>query len=314
MNISPVLLYQLFFGLMLGVGLWLLLAGLLGWFVPGGEHRERMLSGLGEKGQIIVTDLPPLAQRAAAPLIALGQATVGRGDNAGRLEDRLRRSGWRYKSAGDYYGSQMASAVSMFVAGAVLGAALGLDPLFITIIAAAAGAIGLSLPASNVKEALEQRRDALYREMAWSLDRLVAVLKTGQALEGAVERLTDARYRWAAAGGGGLFMALLRDIAKGLASRRSDMDVYLDDLRAALPSLPEVDEFLQAVKVNISKRQSITEQLMALSATMRDQLDNRIDEAAQKAGLQVVLISTGVILPMLTIIVGGVALLNFLAM
>jgi hypothetical protein len=314
MTITPLVGYEILFGLLLGFGIWLMAAGLLGWFVPGGARQDRMLPGFGDKeGNLVVTDLPPAAQRAAAPLIALGQATLGRGRDAGRLEDQLRRSGWRYRSAGDYYGSQMVSAISMFVAAALLGAVLGLDPVLITILAAAAGALGLSLPGSNVKEALNQRRDALYREMAWSLDRMVVVFKAGHALEGVLNHMTDAEYRWSAAGPGALFTALLRDIANGVSTNR-DMDKYLDELGAALPALPELDEFLQAVKYHISNRKSIAEQLMALSATMRDQLDNRIDEAAQKASLQVVLISTGIILPMLTIIVGGVALINFLSM
>ena len=314
MTPSPVVGYEVLFGLLLGAGVWLVAAGLLGWFLPGGRPRQRMLRGLGDRGELVVTDLPPLAQRAAAPLIALGRPTVGRWANPGPLEDRLRRAGWRYRSAGDYYGSQMVSAISMFVAGAALGAALGLDPVLITILAAGAGAVGLSLPGGNVRETLARRRDQLYREMAWSLDRLVEVLRAGRALPDALQSLTDARYRWAAASGGGLFTALMRDISKGLAANRKDMSAYLDELRSALPDLPEVDEFLQAVKVNIDDGKSVTEQLLALAATMRDQLDNRIDEAAQKAGLQVVLISTGVILPMLTIIVGGVALINFLSM
>jgi Flp pilus assembly protein TadB len=309
---SHLLGYHLFFGILFALGLWLLLSALWGW--RGGQNvPARLARGLPKPGEdlVVVSDLPPLAQRVlAAPLTDLGLAVFG-GRNPDKLEDRLRRSGWRYQSAGDYYGSQMAMMILLFVLGVILGVALRFPPLGLAVAAASLGAVGLYFPENNVRETIKMRRAAIYREMAWTLDRVAAVLKTGQALEQSLDRLSSEKYAWIAGGRGGLFTAILRDISAGLASRRSDMDDYLDRLRADLPEdLPELDEFLQAVRLNITLRQSIVEQLRALGSSMRNQLNNRVDEVAQKASLQVVLITSGIVVPALLLIVGGVALLQ----
>ncbi len=305
---SHLLGYHVFFGILLALGLWLLLSGLRGWRRPE-EPPASLKGGLPRAGQglAVVSDLPPLAQRVlAAPLTDLGLALRGRRD-PGPLEDRLRRSGWRYQSAGDYYGSQMAMMILLFVLGVVLGVALRFPPLGIAAAGAALGAVGLYFPENNVRETIKTRREAVYREMAWTLDRVAAVLKTGLALEQSLDWVTA----WMAAGRGGLFAVILRDIAAALASQEADMETRLAALRADWPGdLPELDEFLQAVRFNLDQRQSIVEQLRALGSSMRNQLNNGVDEAAQKASLQVTLITSGIVVPALLLIVGGVALLQ----
>jgi CHASE3 domain sensor protein len=110
-----------------------------------------------------------------------------------------------------------------------------------------------------------------------------------------------------------LFIALLRDIAAGLSTRRSDVEDMLNELRRNLPDkMPELEEFLQIVQINIQKRQPVVEQLRTLGRTMRDQLNNRIDEIAQQAELKVVAITSGVIVPSMLFVVGGAAILGFL--
>jgi Flp pilus assembly protein TadB len=303
--------YHVFFGVLFAIGLWLLFSVLLGPRIRAALPGRMARLPKREQEAVIVTDLPPLAQRVlAAPLTDLGLAVFG-GRDPDRLEDRLRRSGWRYQSAGDYYGSQMAMMIMLFTAGVVAGVALRFSPLGIAVVAAGLGAVGVYFPENNVRETTKQRREAIYREMAWTVDRVAAVLKTGQALEQSLNRVAGDDYAWIAGSRGGLFTAVLRDIASGLASRRADIGAYLDELRADLPeNLPELDEFLQAVRFNVTLRQSIVEQLRALGSSMRNQLNNRIDEVAQKASLQVALITSGIVVPALLLIVGGVALLQ----
>jgi hypothetical protein len=164
-----------------------------------------------------------------------------------------------------------------------------------------------------VNTILKERRESIFREMAWTVERIAAVMKTGEALEPALNRLTNEDYSWVAGGSGGLFIALLRDIAAGLSTRRSDVEDMLNDLRRNLPdNMPELEEFLQVVQINIQKRQPVVEQLRTLGRTMRDQLNNRIDEVAQKAELKVVAITSGVIVPSMLFVVGGAAILGFL--
>jgi len=311
---SNLFLYHVFFGLLVAIGLSMLVSGFAGLF-RANESRERMASFLGEKGNrhLIVSDLPPLAQRLLAqPLVDIGYFLFRNQDQVS-LENRLRRSGWRYKSVGDYYGSKIATAVGLFAVGSVCAVMLGLPPLLIPCVAAGAGLLGLYKPDETLKNVTNERRDALYREMAWTLDRLATVMKTGEALESTLNRITDENLAWVAGGSGGLFIALLRDIAAGMSARRYDIQDMLADLRGRLPdNMPELDEFLLAVQVNIEKRQPIVEQLRTLGRVMRDQLNNRIDDVAQKSELKVVAITSGVVVPSLLIVVGGAAIVGFM--
>lgn len=306
-------LYHVFFGLVVAVGFWLFYSSLIGWSPRRGAG-ERVEPFLGQRGarQLVVTDLPPLAQRfLAQPLTDLGFFLFRNQDQAS-LDDRLRRSGWRYHSVGDYYGSKIATAVTFFTGGVIVGLVAGFPPLIIALTAAALGGWGLHQPDHELGKLIRERRAALYREMAWTLDRMAMVMKTGEALEPALNRIVGENFAWVGGGSGGLFVALLRDIAAGMSTRRSDIAEMLDDLRRRLPDqMPELDEFMLAVRVNLEKREPIVEQLRALGRMMRDQLNNRIDEAAQQAELQVVALTSGVIVPALLIVVLGAAVAAF---
>jgi len=311
---NEMLPYHLFCASLMALGIWLLFSAIADIF-SGASHGERMSGFLGSKGQreLIVSDLPPLAQRClAAPLTDVGNLIFGRRDQTS-LENRLRRSGWRYTSPADYYASSVAAAVAFLMLGIFVGLTLEFPAFFTLLLAAALGLVGLKMPAWEVERTIAERREALFHEMAWTLERVAMVMKTGEALEPTLNRITDAELAWVAGGSGGLFIALLRDIAAGMSTRRHDVAEMLDDLRCRLPDrLPELDEFLQAVQLYLEKRHSIVEQLRALGRTMRDQLNNRIDEVAQKAELKVVAITSGVIVPALLLVIGGAAIVGFL--
>jgi hypothetical protein len=312
---SDLFLYHIFFGLLVAIGAWMLVSGIAGASRHRGA-RARLAPFPDERrrdDQPVISDLPPLAQRfLAQPLTDLGWLLFRNQDHES-IEDRLRRSGWRYSSVGDYYGSKIADAVLFFVIGAICGAIIGLPIWLLVALAAGLGAMGLYRPDEKVNATLEERRENLFREMAWTLDRVAMVMRTGEALEPTLNRLTDENYGWVGGGSGGLFIALLRDIAAGLSSHRHDVEEMLNDLRARLPDhMPELDEFLLAVQANLEKRQPIVEQLRALGLNMRDKLNHRIDEIAQKAELKVVLLTSGVIVPSLLFVVGGAALWSFM--
>ncbi len=92
------------------------------------------------------------------------------------------------------------------------------------------------------------------------------------------------------------------------------MAALLSDLRRGLPEdIPELDEFLQSVQLNLEKRQPIVDPLRALARTMRDRLNNRVEELAQKAELKVVALTSGVIVPALLVVVLGAAILGFVS-
>lgn len=312
MSMPDLLPYFAFFGLLTAFGIWLLMYGIRG---LANKFPAAPLSASDrpiEEPVEQVTALPRVAQqRWARPVSQLGQRLLGQRD-ATRLEDRLRRSGWRFGSVGDYYGSKIATAVTFFVVGAVSGLLLGFSAPALTIIAAVLGTWGLFLPDLELQATIRERREALYREMAWSLDRVALVMRTGEALEPALHRVAGENFAWLSGGSGGLFTALLRDIAAGLSTQRNDVATLLAELRRTLPEdMPELDEFLQAVQINLEKRQPIVEQLRALARTMRDRLNNRIEDVSQKAELKVVALTSGVIVPALLVVVLGAAVLGF---
>ena len=261
-----------------------------------------------------VSDLPDFLQTVLGQiLLGFGHRLI-RAQSAAAVEDRLRRSGWRYTSLGDYYASKIANALLYFFIGVFFG-----NTLFGALTGAIAGVVfaflGYLRPDEKIAEVTKERREGLKREMAWTLDRLATVMQTGDALGPSLSRLTDRNYDWVAGGGGGLFVAVMRDISAGLSQNRSDIGQLVDEIRGTLPpDLPEVDEFLLLVRANLEKRQPVVEQLRVLSATMRDELNNKIEELAQKSELKIVMVTSGIIVPMLLVIVGGAILPMVLGM
>jgi Flp pilus assembly protein TadB len=310
---SDSFLYHVFFALIFAIGVWMLVSGIAGGFGAAQKRIAPLPVEKDARDDLRISDLPPFAQRLVSqPLTDLAWLLF-RNQDHNSVEDRLRRSGWRYSSVGDYYGSKITNAVMFFVTGSVCAALMGLPLWLFVALAAGLGVVGLYRPDEKVSLTLKERRENLFREMAWTLDRVAMVMKTGEALEPTLNRLTDENYGWVGGGSGGLFVALLRDIAAGLSSHRHDVEEMLKEVRTRLPDdLPELDEFLLAVQANLEKRQPIVEQLRALGQNMRDKLNHRIEETAQKAELKVVALTSGVIVPTLLLVVGGAALLGFI--
>lgn len=305
---QSVILTQLISALIAALGAWLVLVGVVALL---SKPKASLTVGPGMAMTYPVSDLPPVAQRLTGGVLhSLGRLTLGRHD-ARKLEALLKRTGWTYQSVGDYHASRIANTILYASAGAFAGYNLiGGNPGLV-LGALAFAVLGYRRPDEKIKDILKKRRDALKREMAWTLDRLAAVMQTGEALGPSLGRLTDQNYDWVAGGSGGLFIAVLRDISAGLSSGRNDIGELLDEIRATLPEdVAELDEFLQVVRANLEKRQPVVEQLRALSVTMRDDLNNRIEELAQKSELKIVLVTSAVIMPLLLVVVGGVMLAN----
>jgi hypothetical protein len=295
-------------GLLAAIGAWLLLAGIVGAL---SKPKATLTVGPAVSATHPVSDLPPTVQRLVGGVLhQIGRLLLGRADTR-RLESSLRRSGWVYRSVGDYHASKIANALAYAAVGVFASNALVGGSGALVVGAVGLGFLGYLRPDEKMRDMLKKRREALKREMAWTLDRLAAVMQTGEALGPSLGRLTDQNYDWVAGGSGGLFIAVLRDISAGLASGQNDIGELVDDIRLTLPEdIPEVDEFLQLVRANLEKRQPVVEQLRALSVTMRDEQNNKIEELAQKSEMKIVLVTSGVMIPLLLVVVGGVMLAN----
>jgi hypothetical protein len=317
--------YHVFFGLLAATGVGLLISAFGGWMQAAGRWwRSRARSqrnpldpgwrASDDPSDAVISDLPPFAQRLfGQPLADLSWLLFREQDHAS-VEARLRRTGWRYRSVGDYYGSKVASAILYCVLGAMSCAALGLPALVICLAAAGLGALGLYRPDEKVNESLRERRDALFREMAWTLDRIALTLRTGTALQPALSAMTaQERLAWVGKGSGGLFIAVIRDLSGGLVAGQTEIGALIEEVRSRLPDgLPELDEFLEMVRASQEQKGtgSAGEQLQLLARGMRDRLNNRIEELAQRSELKVVLLTSGVIVPTLLFVIGGAALLR----
>lgn len=288
-------------------GAWLLAIGLVGLL---SRPKASLHVGPEPAATYPVSDLPLLAQRTLGGAFHKAGQLLVRGQDPQRIEERLKRSGWRYQSIGDYYASKVANALVYALVG-LLALSQLFTGLILVVLALGLGILGYMRPDEKIRESLKARKEGLKREMAWTLDRLAAVMQTGEALGPSLHRLTDSNYDWVAGGSGGLYIAVLRDISAGLSSNRSDIGALIDEIRATLPEdVPELDEFLQLVRANLEKRQPVVEQIRALGTTMRDELNNKIEDMAQKAELRIVMVTSGVIVPLMLVVVGGVILLN----
>jgi type II secretory pathway component PulF len=116
---------------------------------------------------------------------------------------------------------------------------------------------------------------------------------------------------WGAAGGGGLFAAVLRDLSAGLSTNALEFDRFVDRLAAGLPGDNlALDEFLQMVKLH-KRGTSITNQLEALAQTMRAELKDRIEELGGAAERRVIILGSGFVLLISVLLSMGLPLLSF---
>jgi Flp pilus assembly protein TadB len=307
---SSALVSTLFFSLIGGLGVWLFYSTLTGqWEVraPAADAGQEFSLTRGKQKAACVTALRglPLAQRVLAqPLTDLGFILFGQQDQEA-LTDRLRRSGWRFLDAGDYYASRVATALIYLSLGVFIGVAAN-GPIQVTaLLAGGLGFLGLSMPATEVRVTTRLRRDSLLREMAWTLDKVALVMQSGDSLSQALQRLTDNELAWLAGGGGGLFTGVLRDVSNGMVMHPHDTHRMLEEVKADLPpNLPELDEFLQAVEVHITQGKDISGQLFAMAKSLREQLNLRIKQAAQNAQTQVMLLGAVNLLIAIVVTVG----------
>lgn len=117
-----------------------------------------------------------------------------------RLEKRLRRSGRRYPGVGDFYAHKVLAAGMFFLGGAAAIAMVANVSLFF--VPLLLGALGLYIPDREVAAALKKSRQALYVEMAFTLDRLALLMQAGLAFPQALAELTRSQ-------GTGVFLHLL---------------------------------------------------------------------------------------------------------
>lgn len=207
------------------------------------------------------------------------------------LLNRLRRSGWIYKSLAEFYARRMYSAF-LYVALAVgisftlellIGASM--VPLGSAILGTLGAVYGFSMPDRLVNRAIQRRRYRLLKEMGFGLDRIALFLRSGADIADALAQTRDV----------GLFGEACGRLASSLSMGRSIMEAT-DEVRHDLPNTPQFDEFLGMVTVAIQKGQSLVEPFQLRASAMRQRLKLEIIEEGNRARIKVVLITSVVIL------------------
>lgn len=237
-------------------------------------------------------ELPPLLDRVLGPAIRDLVGFMGR--NPARregLERRLRRSGWRYKGAGDFYANKVMTAGLFFLGGAVFVAITGNLRLFF--VPLLLGVMGLYVPDYEVSAALKRRRQALYVEMAFTLDQLALLMEAGLAFQQALKELAEK-------GGGGIFMAALRSAVAWI---RLGTPVP-ESLRKMMDDLPEEAELEKFVS-RAQKGGPMAEACRAQAGLMRSKVEHDLLSKGLRLVLVITTIGGALILPALALLVVG---------
>jgi len=291
----------LFLALVGAAGGFLIVDGFVGLIPRSGRRAGSGLDGAArarmqavERERITVLEEAPLLDRLPAPIL---EDLVGRVDRRKRQDvaARLRRSGWKYGTIGDYYATRVVLAGMFFVAGAAFLAISQAGFLFWAPFAL--GLLGYFIPEREVQSAIAERRNQVLTEMAFSLDRLALLLRAGIALQEAMGVLAEAP--------GGPFVAALRRVARkiGAGGTRS-IEEALEEFEADLPEDPEVNQFASRVRAGLAGT-PISESLMIQAERLRAALNARL----LKRGLQTVLVITTIgaafMLPALGLLILG---------
>lgn len=288
----------LFLALVGAAGAFLIVDGFVG-FIPRPRPRTAGLEGAArarrqavEQEKITVLQEVPLLDRLLSPML---EDLIGRVDEQKRddVEARLRRSGWKYKTAGDFYATRVVLAGMFFLGGAGFLVVSGAG--FFFWVPFALGVLGYFIPEQELRSAIKERRQQVLTEMAFGLDRLALLLKAGIALQEAIGVLGETP--------GGPFIAALRRVARKIgAGGTRTIDEALEEFRSDLPRDPEVQQFISRIQVGFSGT-PIAESLKLQAERLRAELNARL----LKRGLETVLVITTVgaafMLPALGILV-----------
>jgi len=234
----------------------------------------------------------PLLDRLLGPVLRDAVAFLGRDPTRReRVEKRLHRSGWRYGSVGDFYAHKVLTAGIFFLGGAAAIAVAGNAGLFF--VPLLLGIVGLYIPDREVAAALKKRRQALYVEMAFTLDRLALLMQAGLAFPQALAELSRSR-------GTGVFLTAVRSavtrIQLGIPLPQALQEI-LDDL----PEEPELEKFVQRAQV----RGRVAEALMAQADLMRNRVEANLLAKGLRSTLVITTVGGAFILPALALLVVG---------
>jgi Flp pilus assembly protein TadB len=205
---------------------------------------------------------------------------------SGNLDDKLRRSGWKFESEVHFHAQRILTSFMMMalfllfaiVAKAVFGLSIGF--FAIAILVAFGALVGFILPDNDLNKAIESRREQLKKEMGFGLDQIYIYLQSGADL---IEALSQVGHM-------GIFGRACDTIA-GQVSAGEPISTVIENVKKTVPQTPEFDEFLTLLRTGIQKGEAVQDPFRERASSMRQMLVRQIIEEGGKSKLKVTLVT-----------------------
>ena len=196
------------------------------------------------------------------------------------VEDRLRRAGYPYQTAGDYYGTKLVNGFLGFVVGLIVILVVFRSPalIFVPIVMAVMGVVS---PDQQISEALKKRQELLFAEMAFTLDRLATLNEAGLSLLAALKELCGRP--------GGLFITELRISLDKVGVGKTPREA-MEEMLIRLPDMDEAHTFFEKAMLGIEQARPVASALRAMGHRMQ----RKVEADMLARGMRKLLLITGI--------------------
>jgi len=214
-------------------------------------------------------------------------------DRGEDLVERLRKTGWIYKSPEEYYARRVYLALIMLAIAILAGLVINLSFMMIAGLATAAVFFGYTSPTRAVKKTIAKRRDQIRNEMGFGLEQIVNLLNAGVNLPQAMNHVRDF----------GLFGQVCERVSKEMSTQKT-IDEVVEDAIKGVPAPNELREFMELVKLSQTGGEIQIQAIKVMAKMLRARLGNEIVERGGKAKIKATLVNVLIIVTASLIAIG----------
>lgn len=213
---------------------------------------------------------------------------------SGDLEEKLRRSGYKYASPVQFHANRMFWSIIGVLFGIGVGMFTGGD-FMVTAAAATGGALyGFTQPARILDGSIRKRRENLLNEMGFALDTIARNLDIGVDM---AEALGAISFK-------GMFARACAKLGNEISLNRP-ITQAIEEAKQDLPETPQFDEFLMLVKGTLQRGGQMADSFKVTARVLRERQRLEIIRASNAAKLRVTLITSVVIMAANLIVTAG---------
>lgn len=220
----------------------------------------------------------PILDRILSPWIVEVTRRVGPKQKED-IEDRLRRAGYPYQTAADYYGTKLINGFMGFLVGLIVVIVFRSPALVFIPIGLAA--LGVFSPDQTISDTLKKRRELLFAEMAFTLDRLATLNESGMALLAGMQELCSRP--------GGLFITELRISLSKVGVGRTPREA-MEEMLTRLPEMDEAHTFVEKAMLGVEQARPVASALRAMGHRMQ----RKVEADMLARGMRKLLLITGI--------------------